>query len=160
MTPTAVADAMLDQPHWSPTEARNARIISDFVRRIMNEHDFESVREQYRDSAYRQHSRGIADGIPGLLENLAGLTKRFPEFSYDVKRVMVDGDLVTFHSHATMRAKDRGDDRKGADIIDIWRVSEDGDIVEHWDAIQPLDAGMRLFVWLNGGKIRNTNGVF
>lgn len=160
MTPTAVPAVQLDQPHWSSTEARNARIISDFVRRIMNEHDFDSVREQYRDSAYRQHSRGIPDGIPGLLENLTDLTKRFPEFSYDVKRVMVDGDLVTFHSHATMRAKHRGDDRKGFDIIDIWRVSEDGDIVEHWDAIQPLDFSMRLYALVTGGRIRNTNGVF
>ena len=83
----------------------------------------------------------------------------YPEYSYDVKHIYADGDHVVFHSHATLKKEDRGNDRKGMNIIDTWRI-EDGRIVEHWDAIQPLDRGMRLFVLLNGGNIRNSNGVF
>ena len=71
----------------------------------------------------------------------------------------MDGDYVTFHSHATLKEEDRGNDQKGMNIIDTWKI-ENGKIVEHWDSIQPLDVFMRFYVGLNGGDIQNANGVF
>ena len=94
-----------------------------------------------------------------LVEFVADFAKRVPDYTYDVKRMLVDDDYVTFHSHATIRKAHRGNDKKGLNIIDTWRI-KDGTIVEHWDAIQPLDAFMRFYVLLSGGRIRNNNGVF
>ena len=149
----------LRQPHWSEQELQNAELIADFVQHLMNDHDFGYVRERFGQANYVQHNRNIPDGILNLADYVQAFAERFPEYSYDVKRMQADGDFVTFHSHATMRARDRGNDQKGLNIIDTWQV-KDGDIVEHWDAIQPLDGFMRFYALLTGGRIRNSNGVF
>ena len=104
---------------------------------------------------YVDFRKGI-DGLVGVVEAFA---KRYPDYCYDVKRIIVDGDHVVFHSHATMKKADRGNDKKGLNITDTWKL-RDGQIVEHWDSIQPIDGFMRLYVLLTGGKIRNPNGVF
>ena len=65
---------------------------------------------------------------------------------------------MIFHFHATVEAKQRGDDCKGFDIIDRWRIA-DGQVVEHWDAIQPIDRFGRISVLMTGGTIRNANGI-
>lgn len=145
--------------HWSDTERRNVEAVTEFVELLMNAHDFDTLRETFGASSYTQHSRGIAEGIDGLIGYVETLTRRYPEYQYDVKHVHVDGEFVTFHSHATIRVRHRGDERKGFNIIDTWRVV-DGQIVEHWDAIQPLSASMRFLALLVGGRKRNENGVF
>lgn len=145
--------------HWTEAERANVQLLAEFVETLMNAHDFELILDRFDGNAYIQHNRGIPDGIDGLVGYLRTLTKRYPEYSYDVKHMSVDGDLVTFHSHVTMKASDRGDEGKGFNIIDTWRVV-DGKVGDHWDAIQPLSASMRLFVLLTGGKARNDNPVF
>jgi len=125
----------------------------------MNDHDFDQVLSTHGSDNYVQHNRNIPDGIPALVAFVRDFAKRFPDYTYDVKRILADGETVTFHSHATVNSKHRGDDGKGLNIIDIWQV-QNGQITRHWDAIQPLDAFMRSYVLLTGGRIRNANGVF
>jgi len=87
------------------------------------------------------------------------LTKQFPEFSYDVKWIVASDDMVVFHSHVTIKAKDRGNEKKGFIITDTWRL-ENGEIVEHWDAIQAIQPLLRFYMWIQGGKKRNKNTQF
>ena len=150
---------LISRPGWTADERKNVGLVADFVDVVMNRHDYDEARRRFGDGAYVQHSRGIPDGMAGILDYLAGLTKRFPEYSYDVRTIIADGDLVTFHSHATMKAKHRGDDGKGFNIIDTWRI-EGGRIAEHWDAIQPLNFSMRLFALFAGGRRAHDNSVF
>ena len=35
----------------------------------------------------------------------------------------MDGDYVIFPSHATLKEEDRGNDQKGMNIIDTWRIA-------------------------------------
>jgi len=149
----------LRRPTWSPEEAANVALVADFVRLLMNEHDFEAIRARYGSGDYLQHNHGIADGIEGVLATVGGLVKRFPDYTYDVKHILVDGDIVTLHSHATLRKSHRGNPRKGFNITDRWRVV-DGEIVEHWDSVQPIDLFARLYVLVSGGKVRNDNGTY
>ncbi|MEM9202670.1 MAG: nuclear transport factor 2 family protein [Actinomycetota bacterium] len=159
METVAVHLDALARPNWTPEEAANAALVADFVRLLMNEHDFDAVRRDFGNDAYVQHNHGIAEGIEGVIETVSNLTKRFPEYSYDVKSINVDGDIVIFHSHATLRASHRGNDRKGFNITDRWRI-ETGQIVEHWDSIQPMDRFGRLYALMVGGKVRNQNGSY
>ncbi|MEL6614675.1 MAG: nuclear transport factor 2 family protein [Bacteroidota bacterium] len=149
----------LSRPHWSEEEAANVAVVADFVQHVMNDHDFEYVLDTFGDHPYVQHSRGIPDGIPGLVGFVRQFAGRFPEYTYDVKHMYADGDTVIFHSHVTTKASHRGDESKGLNIIDTWQLRE-RQIADHWDAIQPLDGFMRFYVWLTGGAVRNENGVF
>ncbi len=149
----------LTKENWSTEDTRNAEAVVEFVQLIMNDHNFDEILQRYTGSPYKQHNRNIADGIEGVVKTLSDLVKNAPEFSYDVKHIYVDGEYVILHSHATLKAKHRGDDSQGLNIVDIWRVV-DGRLVEHWDAIQGISLSMRLYGLFSGGKVRNGNGVF
>ncbi|MCG7550213.1 nuclear transport factor 2 family protein [Pseudoalteromonas sp. Of7M-16] len=157
-SPKINTDALLSL-HWNEQETKNAKIVAEFVQLLMNDHSFEKVMTRFGQGPYKQHNRNMADGISGVIETLRDFVKQAPEFSYEIKRMFVDGEQVIIHSHATLKAKHRGDDTKGMNIIDTWTV-RDGKLIEHWDAIQALDVSMRLYNLFMGGKIKNSNGVF
>ncbi|WP_448551835.1 nuclear transport factor 2 family protein [Thalassotalea montiporae] len=151
--------ASLQKANWTAQELENAEVITDFVQNLMNNHNFDYVLQRYNDSAYTQHNRNLPDKVTGLVSFLQEFVEDYPDYSYDVKHIYVDGDYVIFHSHATLKKEDRGNDQKGMNIIDTWRL-ENGRIVEHWDSIQALDGFMRFYSLISGGNIRNENGVF
>lgn len=151
--------ANLQKPHWSDLELANATLITDFMQNLMNHHNVNHVLKTFNNDSYIQHNRGISDGLANLVAYISKFTKQFPEYGYDVKHIYADGDFIVFHSHVTVKKAHRGNDKKGFNIIDTWRI-EDGKIAEHWDAIQPIDSFMRFYIWLNGGKILNNNGIF
>ncbi|WP_375749028.1 nuclear transport factor 2 family protein [Vibrio sp. HN007] len=145
--------------NWTEQEMEHAELVTDFVQNLMNNHNFDYVLENYNDSAYVQHNRNLPDKVTGLVGFLQEFVEEYPDYAYDVKHIYVDGDYVIFHSHATLNKEDRGNDQKGMNIIDTWRI-EDGRIVEHWDSIQALDFSMRVYSLISGGDIANSNGVF
>lgn len=149
----------LKKASWNAQETENVKLVIDFVQHLMNDHDFVYVKQTFGNDFYKQHNRGISDGMDALIEYVAGTAKRFPEYTYDVKHIYADGNYVVFHSHATIKAKHRGNDKKGLNIVDTWRI-EDGSIVEHWDALQSMNGSMRLLNLITGGKIANSNGVY
>lgn len=149
----------LAKDSWSDKETANVRLVADFVQHLMNNHDFTCVRDTFMNSAYTQHNRNIPDGMENIISFVENFARRFPEYTYDVKHIYADGDRVIFHSHATIKASHRGNDSKGMNIIDVWKI-ENGQIVEHWDSIQPLDLFMCFYTLVAGGSIKNNNEVF
>lgn len=149
----------LRRDNWSEHEVRNVKLVIGFVQRLMNDHAFDKVLEEFDNPHYRQHNRSIPNGMEALVSYVKSFTKRFPDYAYDVKRINADGDYVIFHSHITMSRKDRGNDRRGINVFDTWRIA-DGQIVEHWDSLQAMNGFMRFYFWLVGGKVANPNGVF
>lgn len=147
------------QDHWTPQEKENAEVVVDFFQNLMNRHDFEYTLKKYGGGSYTQHNRAIPNEISGLVSYVKTLTKRFPEYSFDVKRIVADGEFVILHSHTTLKAKDRGNEKKGFIITDTFRL-KNGRLAEHWDAIQPIDTLTRLIFLLNGGTIGNNNPTF
>ena len=149
----------LKKDNWSEQELENVNLVVDFVQHIMNNHDFDYILEKHGDTPYVQHNRTMPDGINGVVGTVKQFSKRFPDFTYDVKHILADGDYVMLHSHATINKKHRGNDKKGLNIKDTWKI-ENGKIVEHWDAVESIDSFMRFYGFLTGGAVRNTNGVF
>lgn len=125
----------------------------------MNEHDFGYIMKTFEKGSYIQHNRAIPSEIPGVVGYIRTLTKRFPDYSYDVKRIIASGDFVVLHSHVTLKAQHRGNDRKGFIITDTFRL-EGGELREHWDAMQPIDLFGRMLVLLTGGMRANDNATF
>lgn len=149
----------LQKNSWTEQEKANVVLVTDFVQNLMNNHNFDYILERYNDSSYVQHNRNLPDKITGLVGFLQEFVEDYPYYTYDVKHIYADGDYVIFHSHATLNESDRGDDSKGMNIIDTWRL-DNGRIVEHWDSIQALDGFMRFYSLISGGSIKNDNGVF
>ena len=96
--------------NWTKQETENVKVVVDFFQYLMNEHDFEYIQKKYGNGSYTQHNRAIPNEMSGLIGYVKTLTKRFPEYSFDVKRIFADGDFVILHSHTTMKAKHRGKD--------------------------------------------------
>lgn len=149
----------LKKSNWTQEELKNVQLVADFVQKVMNEHDFVYVQENFGTSAYKQHNRNMPDGISGVVQTIQKLVKSSPAYTYDVKHISVDGNYVHFHSHVTLKEKHRGNPDVGFNIKDTWRI-EDSGIVEHWDAIQPINSFMRFYAWIVGGKVANTNSLF
>lgn len=149
----------LKQDHWTDQETTNAAIVVDFFQHLMNAHDFDYTLQKYGSDTYTQHNRAIPDGMAGLVGYVKPLTKRFPGYGFDVKRIIASGDFVVLHSHATLKPAHRGDERKGFIVTDTFRL-EDGHLREHWDALQPIDLLTRLLMLLTGGTVANDNPTF
>ena len=159
MVPPKINFSSLQKNSWSNQEVENVKLVIDFIQHLMNDHDFDYVASRFGNNDYTQHNRSIPDGMKALIEYVKSFANRFPEYSYDVKHIYADGDFVIFHSHATIKAQHRGNDAKGLNIIDTWKINN-GQIAQHWDALQPMDGFMRFFNLVNGGTVRNANGVY
>ena len=149
----------LQQDHWTDQETENAATVVEFFQRLMNAHDFDYVLSTYGGGSYIQHNRAIPPGIAGVVSYVKTLTKRFPDYSYDVKRIIASGDFVVLHSHVTLKAQHRGNERKGFIITDTFRL-ENGKLREHWDAMQAIDLFTRFLMLLTGGSVANDNPTF
>lgn len=157
--PQEISFEKLAQDHWTDAERTNAATVVEFFQTLMNNHDFSAIKQRFGEGAYTQHNRAIPDQIDGLLGYVKSLVRRFPDYGFDVKRIVSSGDIVVLHSHATLKAKHRGDETKGFIITDTFRL-EDGQLAEHWDAIQAIDFGTRLLMLLTGGAVKNSNSTF
>ncbi len=149
----------LRKEHWTPQETENVEVVVDFFQHLMNEHNFEYTLSTFGGGTYVQHNRAIPNNITGLVGYVKNMVKRFPEYSFDVKSIYVDGDYVVLHSHTTLKSKHRGNEKKGFIITDTFRL-ENGQLVEHWDAIQPIDLFTRILFLMIGGQVKNSNSTF
>lgn len=121
----AVSEAALD------TDAANRAIVTDFARLFYTERDVPLAFSTYVSPDYIQHNPGIADGRDAAIEALAGMfAEEGREFR--IKQIIVDGDMAVIHVQAIPEQGSRG-----ASVFDMYRL-QDGRIVEHWDAIQPV----------------------
>lgn len=116
----------------SPTE-RNRAVVQDFARIFYADRDVERAFLKHVVPDYIQHNPGIADGRQAAIDALKPMFSR-PSAQFDVKRIIVDGDMAVVHLFG------RGDpSTPGAAVADIYRL-KDGKIVEHWDILQPMPA--------------------
>lgn len=115
----------------TPQEERNKATVLEFYEAALNRKDFDAA-SKHLGSRYVQHNPRVGDGAEGLRKFLEFRRARTPNATNEIKRVIVDGDVVVLHVHGRSEPSERG-----VAIIDIFRL-EAGKIVEHWDAVQPI----------------------
>ncbi|MFE8585331.1 nuclear transport factor 2 family protein [Sphingomonas sp. NCPPB 2930] len=115
---------------------RNRAIITDFADHFYTRRDVAGAFARYVVPDYIQHNPGLADGREAAV---AALAPKFatPGARFDVKRIIVDGDMAVIHLHGRTDPASAG----GA-VADIYRL-KDGKIAEHWDVIQPMPTTSR-----------------
>jgi predicted SnoaL-like aldol condensation-catalyzing enzyme len=115
--------------HDETTEANRA-VIHEFARLMYEERDPAAAFGRFVSPEYVQHNPSLPDGRGAAVEFLTPLYTA-PDARFEVRRVLVDGDLAAVH----VRAQPVG--RPLLAVADFYRLA-DGLIVEHWDVIQPV----------------------
>lgn len=110
---------------------RNRAVVQDFARLFYAEKNVRAAFIAHVAPDYIQHNPGLPDGREAAI---AALEPKFsdPKASFEVKRILVDGNHAMIHLHARPEPGARG-----AAVADLYRL-ENGRIVEHWDVIQPV----------------------
>ena len=122
--PTEITD--LDQ-----TEA-NKELVSGFVRDVLQGGQTDKLTIYINPENYTQHNSNIADGLDGLGEALAHFAEQGFVMEYEkVHKVLGQGNFVLTMSEGKFGEGDH------VAFYDLFRVA-DGQIVEHWDIIQPI----------------------
>jgi predicted SnoaL-like aldol condensation-catalyzing enzyme len=118
-------------------EARDQQNIDNviaFYNAAINDKDYGAA-VAYIGDEYIQHNPVAADGKEGFEAFLGFLASNFPDSRSEVKNAWADGDYVILHVHSV-----REPGELGRAIVDIFRLDENGKVVEHWDVIQDIPA--------------------
>jgi predicted SnoaL-like aldol condensation-catalyzing enzyme len=139
---TAPAQAQLTD---AQKMARNKKNVVEFYNAVLNEKDFEKAKT-YVGATYIQHNPIGADGLDGIKGFINFLRDKFPQNKSEIKRVFAEGNYVIVHVHAVREPGQRGNA-----IFDLFRLDDDGKVLEHWDAVQPIP---------DPANALNKNGMF
>jgi len=92
--------------------------------------------DQNGQKLYTQHNPFAQDGPAAFIAFVEFFKGIFPGLHVEIVRTIAQCDLVMTHAHVTTGAP--GD--LGNAAMDIFRFDRTGRIVEHWDAVQPVEA--------------------
>lgn len=86
------------------------------------------------NKTYTQHNPFAQDGPEAFIAFVEFFKAANPELNVRIVRTIAQCDLVMTHAHITTGPNDLGNA-----AMDIFRLDHTGRIVEHWDAVQPVE---------------------
>ena len=109
---------------------RNKKNVLAFYSMVFNDCKPRQAVNQFVGQEYIQHNPIVADGKEPFIQYFETMEKKWPGKQIFFERVVAENDMVVVHC----RQEWPGDDQYAT--IDIFRVDDEGKIVEHWDVMQ------------------------
>jgi predicted SnoaL-like aldol condensation-catalyzing enzyme len=115
---------------------RNKHNAAAFYTTAFNDKNPRLAVELYGGDEYIQHNPLAPNGFEAFITFVETFTAAFPDAHIEIVRIVAECDLVVTHALATGAVPVYTE--LGTKLVDIFRLDENGRVVEHWDVGAPI----------------------